>query len=157
MLRLTALIHTHNDALRLGRCLETVYPCDEIVVMDHGSTDRTVQIAREYGARVINAEFEASVGDYLKTGHWILCLHPHESLTEALAASLFEWKLQSNGAEALALAMVLREETGEGWIEKPVPQTRIVPVDWQHWYGHLPANQPESRILEGELLRFEFP
>ena len=55
---ITALLHTENDALRLGRCLETLYPCDYIHVVDHGSQDGTVPLAREYGARVIAAQPE---------------------------------------------------------------------------------------------------
>ena len=45
---ITALIHTSNDALRLGRLLETLYPCDTIVVVDHRSQDKTLRLAREY-------------------------------------------------------------------------------------------------------------
>ncbi len=150
MLRLTALIHTHNDALRLGRCLETVYPCDEIVIVDHGSTDRTVQVAQEYGARVISAGTAQP-----NAPGWILCLDPHESLTEGLAASLFEWKL--GAPEAEAFSMSLREETVQGWVEQSATQPRLVPAGWKHWQGHLPANEAKARVLEGELLRFAFP
>ena len=53
MPRSRQLLHTENDALRLGRLLETLYPCDEILIVDHGSFDATSQVAREYGARII--------------------------------------------------------------------------------------------------------
>src|SRR3954462_3857288 len=95
---ITALLHTHNDALRLGRALEMLFPCDEIVVIDHGSDDGTSVIAREYGARVLSvkAELPRDV-PYLQIVHreWILALDPRESVTEALAASLFEWKCEA--------------------------------------------------------------
>jgi hypothetical protein len=161
MLRLTALIHTYNDALRLGRCLETVYPCDEIVIVDHGSVDRTIDVAREYGARIIASRLVQSTSDtllrdYLQpAGGWVLCLDPHESLTEGLAASLFEWKLESPGVAAFSIS--LREETAKGWVEHPTAQPRLVPASWQSWHGHLPANDFNARVLEGELLRFAFP
>jgi len=93
---ITALVHTKNDALRLGRCLETLYPCDDILIVDHGSHDGTVHVAGEYGARVITAVTGASTDNYLRSPlGWILCLDPRESLTENLAASLFEWKSES--------------------------------------------------------------
>ena len=81
---ITALLHTENDALRLGRCLETLYPCDHILIVDHGSRDGTVHIAREYGARVVVATSGTSPDQYARsvTPGWILSLEPRESLTE---------------------------------------------------------------------------
>jgi glycosyltransferase involved in cell wall biosynthesis len=164
MASITAVLHTENDALRLGRALETLYACDEIVVVDHGSRDGTVRVAREYGARVVSERSGASPGDYLlfakAESGWILCLDPRESVTEKLAASLFEWKSEagrSNPAAASAFSFFLREETAEGWVEVPFAQTRLVPHTWNLWKGNFPAQEPSAIALEGELLRFVFP
>jgi len=156
---ITALIHTNNDALRLGRALETLYPCDEIVVVDHGSRDGTVSIARDYGARVVAAKPAEAPTQYLPQRHasWILCLDPHESLTEGLAASLFEWKTEEPPAVAVAFSVFLREETAEGWVENPAAQTRLVPAHWERWEKAFPRHDPSAVALEGELLRFALP
>jgi len=170
---ITALIYTENDALRLGRCLETLYPCDNIVIVDNGSSDGTESLAREYGAKIVSTATGDSPDDYLRSAGlrlanqsdakaWILCLDPRESLTEALAASLFEWKTEAesthrNGVQPLAFSMFLREETAEGWIELPAAQTRLVPHGWNRWNGRLPIHDPSALALEGELLRFVFP
>jgi glycosyltransferase involved in cell wall biosynthesis len=53
---ITALLHTTNDALRLGRALETLLPCAEIIIVDHHSADATRRIARDYGARIVTAD-----------------------------------------------------------------------------------------------------
>ena len=104
---ITALLHTQNDALRLGRCLETLYPCDEILVVDHGSQDGTVSVAREYGARVVRAAEGTAAEHYLRlafgtpTAPWVLCLDPRESLTESLAASLSADEVSDDAAVAL--------------------------------------------------------
>jgi cellulose synthase/poly-beta-1,6-N-acetylglucosamine synthase-like glycosyltransferase len=150
---ITALLHTHNDGLRLGRCLETLYPCDDIVIVDHGSDDWTLRVAREYGACILGAA--ESIPDSAR-GRWILCLDPRESLTEALAASLFEWKSETLAGQS-AFSMFLREETAEGWVQNPEAQTRLVPANWSRWEGHFPAPEKAAVALEGELLRFVLP
>lgn len=52
-LPLSVLILTKNEEARLPTCLRSVAECDDIVVLDSGSTDRTVEIARAAGARVL--------------------------------------------------------------------------------------------------------
>lgn len=174
MASITAVLHTENDALRLGRALETLYACDDILVIDHGSRDATLRVAREYGAQVVSArpgaahdgyfslvrhELEKPAGAGSAIPRWILCLDPRESLTEKLSASLFEWKSESqvNDPAAPAFSVFLREETAEGWLEVPAAQTRLVPEAWTAWKGKFPAQEPAALALEGELLRFVFP
>ncbi|MBZ5680817.1 MAG: hypothetical protein LAO24_12005 [Acidobacteriia bacterium] len=154
----TALLHTENDALRLGRALETLRPCDEIILVDHGSRDATVRIARQYGARIIAARGDTSPGSYLQSARWdwILCLDPREALTEGLEATLLEWKSVA-AASGPAFSVFLREETSDGWLDVPAPQTRLVPRTWERWHGALPLHDRSAFALEGELLRFILP
>jgi glycosyltransferase involved in cell wall biosynthesis len=157
---ITAVLHTQNDALRLGRALETLYPCDDILVVDHGSCDGTVQLAHEYGAHVVTAELGATLDQYLRSvcAGWILCVDPRESLTESLAASLYEWKSQEvEPLPAPAFSVFLREETAEGWVEVPAAQTRLIPRHWNRWRDMLPETDESAVALKGELLRFVFP
>ena len=156
---ITAVIHTNNDALRLGRTLETLYPCDEIVVIDHASRDATVHVAREYGARIVSVIAGPLAVHSLRAdpSGWLLCLDPRESLTEALAASLFEWKTEHLPGSVPAFSVYLREETAQGWIANPSAQTRLVPADWTRWEKSLPYNDSNAVALEGELLRFVLP
>lgn len=159
MRRITALLHTKDDERRIGRCLETLYPCDEIVVVDHGSSDQTLRVAREYGARIVAGKNGTTATEYLRSGWagWLLCLDPRESLTEGLAASLFDWKSQSLSGQDAAYAVRLREETSDGWVQDATAHTRLVPSSWEEWEGLLPARRPSAVALEGELLRFVFP
>ncbi len=160
---ITALLHTKNDARRLGRCLETLYACDEILIVDHGSQDATVRVARQYGARVAQAAPDASCVPYppATPAEWILALDPRESLSEGLAASLFEWKTEwkaghSGGFSSPAFAVVLHEQSAEGWIRLPA-QTRLVPGIWKRWEKGFPMHQASAVTLEGALWRFGFP
>jgi len=160
MHRITAVLHTHNDGLRLGRCLETLYPCDEALIVDHGSEDDTVRIARDYGARVIRVRDFGGAERYpehLNAG-WVLCVSPKESLTEALAASLYEWKSEPHPpSAATAFSVFLREETSQGWIAHRVAQTRLVPSDWSRWKDLFPVSEGSTPALDGALLRFWLP
>jgi hypothetical protein len=151
---ITAVLNTHNDASRLGRCLETTHPCHQVLVLDHNSADETAHVARQYGARVLTA-FSRSGAQPLFPPGWLLCLDPRDSLTEALAADLYAWTLQIPSAPAYSVR--IREETPTGWIERPQPETRLVPSDWKRWRGNLPEFDPSSILLEGFLLRFTYP
>ncbi len=159
MTSIAALIHAHNDALRLGRALETLRACHEVFVVDEGATDSTHRIAREYGARWIGP---ASLSTELEThpcSH-VLCLEACESVSEVLEASLYELRLQSLGQELFSV--FLKQETAEGWATVSAPQVRLVPKSWAHWSNHLPfvpphCSQIEIIALEGCLQRFIRP
>ncbi|MCD6727148.1 MAG: glycosyltransferase [Solirubrobacteraceae bacterium] len=79
----------------LPRCLAAARPAvDEIVVVDTGSTDRTIEIARSFGARVIEREWTGSFAQARNvaldaaTGDWILVLDADEILVEGDAPRL---------------------------------------------------------------------
>jgi glycosyltransferase involved in cell wall biosynthesis len=161
---ITALLHTMNDALRLGRTLEMILPCAEILIVDHRSVDATRRIAREYGARLVTAD-QATVNHYLDLARhdWILCMEPGESINENLQASLFEWSvlpstLPSNGVgDSSAFSVFLREQIGDKWRDLPAPETRLIPRTWALWQGRLPAHEPSAVALQGAILRFTMP
>jgi glycosyltransferase involved in cell wall biosynthesis len=52
-LPVSVVILTYNEEKRLPSCLASVAACEDLVVLDSGSTDRTVEIARAAGARVV--------------------------------------------------------------------------------------------------------
>jgi glycosyltransferase involved in cell wall biosynthesis len=157
MTRITAILHTHNDALRLGRALDSLRPCDEIIVVDHASTDGTPQIAQEHGATVKKGIEGVSPGAHVgdAKNDWVLCLQPSESLSEALEACLFEWK-HSDHAQRDSFCFPVREENASGWRMSP-PETRLVNRNSVNWTGELPAADPNSQCLNGYLLRFSTP
>lgn len=156
MPKLTALIHTFNDGLRLGRTLDSLRACDQIIVVDHGSTDNTEKVARDHGAEFVMGICGVDRGTYaVDAGHdWILCLCPNESLSEPLEAALFEWKA-SDHDETCAYNLPLREESENGW-QTLTPQTRLVNRHTISWTGDLPPTAVHE-VLNGDLLRFHQP
>ena len=160
MPHITALLHTANDGLRLGRALETLRACEEIIVVDHDSSDATLRLAREYGAQILSWTNGQDPHSYLYAAryNWILCLEPVESITEGLEATLYEWRSATDvDSNAGAFAVSIREETSDGWLNHPSPHTRLVPKNWNRWNGRLPADDPSAIALEGTILRFIFP
>lgn len=161
---ITALLHTTNDALRLGRTLETLFPCSGILVIDHGSVDATRRIARVYGARIVAAD-DWSARRYLDlaSNDWIFCMEPTECISEGLQASLFEWAARpSESIGDFAFDVVVRRQVGELWLEASLG-TRLISRRSPLWSAmfrektNLPAHKPSAVVLEGELLRFDFP
>ncbi len=87
---LSVAIVSLNEEANLGRTLESVKWADEIVVVDSGSTDRTCDVAREYGAKVIHEPWRGYVAQKnyaleLCTEDWILALDADEEVSPGLA------------------------------------------------------------------------
>lgn len=51
---LTGIVLTHNEEKNITRCLESLKFCDQILVVDDNSTDKTVQLAKKLGATVVS-------------------------------------------------------------------------------------------------------
>lgn len=87
---LSVAIVAMNEEANLGRTLASVRWADEIVVVDSGSTDRTCDIAREYGAKVIHEPWRGYVAQKnyaleLCMQDWILALDADEEVSPGLA------------------------------------------------------------------------
>jgi len=95
-MRLSVIVITRNEARNLADCLESVRFADEVVVLDSGSTDDTVEIARRHGARVEVAADWPGFGPQknralaLAGGDWVLSLDADERVTPELAAAIGE-------------------------------------------------------------------
>jgi glycosyltransferase involved in cell wall biosynthesis len=95
---LSVVIITHNEEANLRRTLESVKPLvsdgkGEIIVVDSGSTDGTVEIAKSFGAKVFVEEwkgFAAQKNSAIDkaTGDWILSLDADEEVEPALIEAL---------------------------------------------------------------------
>lgn len=97
-LLLSVVIITKNEEANLPRTLESVKPLvanghGEIIVVDSGSTDRTVEIAKSYGAKVFVEEwkgFAAQKNSAIEkaAGEWVLSLDADEAVDAQLAANI---------------------------------------------------------------------
>lgn len=93
-LPVTALVSSRNEAGLLGRCLESIAFCDEIIVIDIDSSDDTAAVAARLGARVLRHAWvpiaeRARIELVGEAKHeWLLFLDPDEVFSPVLARQL---------------------------------------------------------------------
>ncbi len=92
--KISAVVNTLNEEANIARAIKSVKWCDEILVCDMHSVDKTVEIAKSLGARVVfheKLEFvepARNLGISEANGEWILILDPDEEIPNSLAAKL---------------------------------------------------------------------
>lgn len=108
MPRLSLIVITRNEEASIARCLRSAAFVDETVVVDNGSTDKTVAIARSLGARVIETPDWPGFGPQKNraldaaTGDWVLSLDADEWL-EPLVADEIRAALGRGEADGYAM------------------------------------------------------
>jgi glycosyltransferase involved in cell wall biosynthesis len=97
-MKISACIITLNEERNLTRCLKSVAPLvDEILVIDSGSTDATLDIAGKFGARVLHQDWLGYVSQKnFALDHaahsWVLSIDADEEISPELAASIARLK-----------------------------------------------------------------
>jgi glycosyltransferase involved in cell wall biosynthesis len=90
---ISACIITLNEADRIEACLASLEFCDEIIVVDSGSSDGTVELAAARGAVVLKRAFDGyrtqkEFAVRAARHDWVLCLDADERVTAPLRASI---------------------------------------------------------------------
>jgi hypothetical protein len=90
---LTACVIARDEEARLPECLRSIAFCDEVVVVDGGSSDRTREIAREAGARVVESPWrgfaaQRNVALDHASGSWVLEIDADERVSPELARAV---------------------------------------------------------------------
>ncbi|HSE11156.1 MAG TPA: glycosyltransferase family 2 protein [Rudaea sp.] len=91
--KISACVITLDEADRIAACLESLAFCDDIVVVDSGSTDGTRELAAARGARVLERAFDGyrtqkEFAVRAARHDWVLCLDADERVTPALRAAI---------------------------------------------------------------------
>ncbi len=90
--RLCVVVMTHNEEFNLKRCLDSVVGlADEILIVDSGSTDATIEIARKYTPKIVSheykdhaAQFNWALDNAQIDSHWVMMLDADEFLLPEL-------------------------------------------------------------------------
>lgn len=105
---LTAVVIVKNEAKMIESCLDTLWWCDQVLVLDSGSTDKTAELAEKAGARVIGyahdsmAELRNEALKQVKT-EWLFYVDADERVTPTLAKEIMV-KLETSQPAALRMA-----------------------------------------------------
>ena len=101
MTKLSVIIPTYNEELYLRDALYSVKFADEIIVIDSFSTDKTVEIAKEYGCNVISRQFDNFSNQknhalQFATGDWVLFVDGDERIPYALKQEILKAMASGN-------------------------------------------------------------
>ncbi len=157
-MKISATIIACNEERRIARAIESLRCCDEIVVVDSGSTDRTVEIAQQLGARVIESPWpgyakQKNLAAAQAANDWILSLDADEALSEALEAEI--WQLRKKGPEFDAYTMPRMAQYVGRWILHsgwyPDRKIRLYDRRQATWVGEFVHESVEARGAVGHL------
>jgi glycosyltransferase involved in cell wall biosynthesis len=173
-MNLSVVILTFNEEANIGRTLASVKPLvengkGEIIIVDSGSTDRTVEIANSFGARVIVEEwkgFAAQKNSAIDkaTSDWILSLDADEELDSQLQQSLLELlksldRLAALGKQSRPDTTFILDDDAQGAIPHAdfdglyVPRKNEFLGRWIKHGGYWP--DPKLRLFRRGRGRFE--
>lgn len=95
MKKLSVVLAVYNEEERLSDCLDSIQGlADEIIVVDGGSTDRTINIAKKFGAKIIHSDnppiFHINKNKAIDaaSSDWVLQLDADEIVTKELAGEI---------------------------------------------------------------------
>lgn len=167
-LPISVAVVTLNEQENLARCLESVHElASEIVVLDSGSTDRTEEVARKFGALFMSSPWAGFAGQKNKcvekcSQPWILFLDADEVLSLELASAIRK-VFASREPDAVGFRVNRRTFYLGEWIWHswyPEWILRLVPRNTARWTGLEPhaflEEKGTSQKLDGDLLHYSF-
>lgn len=165
--KLSVIIITKNEAENIGPCLESVAWADEIIVVDSGSTDATVEICRKHGAQVYVHDWQGfGVQKNRALSHatheWVFSIDADERVSAELCAAIKTALLKKDGCPAYRVSRLSsycgRFMHHSGWYPDHI--VRLFRRDTARFSDALVHESIEIQgkigILQGELLHYSY-
>lgn len=162
MARLTATVVAQDEEGALPACLESLRFCDEVLVVDGGSKDRTRELAHQAGARVLTRPFDdfAHQHEFARTqatGDWILSIDADERASPELA--LAARSAIDGNATAAAYALPFKNHFRGVWLRRggfwPDRHVRLFARERCSYDLSRPVH--EKLVVRGETARLSAP
>lgn len=170
-IKLSVVLAVFNEEKNLGKCLETVKNlADEIIIVDGGSIDKTIKIAREYGAKVIVTDnppvFHINKQKAIDacSGEWILQLDADERVTPSLKQEISE-AIKERNDETTAYYLPRKNYFLGHWMKKGGLHPDYVIRLFQKDKAYLPCKSVHEQMkvkgrvgyFKNELLHYPYP
>jgi len=169
MPRITATIITFNEEARIAEAIACLSCCDGVIVVDSGSTDRTRDIARRLGARVIEHEWpgysnQKNFAAEQSANDWIFSVDADERVSIELADEIARWKTNPSSAIPVAWSMPRRAFYLGRWIKHsgwyPDRKIRLYDRRYCRWEGDFVHEWVNVKghvgKFRGDLLHFPY-
>ena len=156
---ITLIVITRNEERLIGQCLRSAAFCDELIVVDSLSTDRTVAIAENLGAYVIHQEFtnyvrQKQIALNHAASEWILLLDADEQVTWALAREI-EMTIAASDADGYRIRRVLYHL--RHYYVRPIYHDRPTRL-FRRDRAHIGGIDPHDKVIvEGRVGRLAAP
>jgi glycosyltransferase involved in cell wall biosynthesis len=144
MLDLTVVILTHNEEKHIARALASVRRfAREVLVVDSGSTDRSVEIATALGARVLKhpfvnyaRQFQWALDEGGIATRWVMRLDADEIVSDELAEEILQ-KLPALGDDVAGIRLKRRHVFLGRWIRHGGRYPLVLLRIWRHGQGRI--------------------
>lgn len=154
----TVMIFTLDEEQNLPACLDSLGWCDDVIVIDSFSRDRTEQIARERGARFFQNKFEGFgtqrnwAVDHAAPKHdWILVLDADERVTDEMVAEMANL-LASPPPELAAYRLKRRFHLWGRWLQhSSLYPTWVVRLIHKDRVRYVNRGHAETQEVAGEI------
>lgn len=162
MSKITAVIIAKNEDERIGRCLNSLAFCDEILVIDNDSTDKTVEIAKKHGAKVhtfSSSDYSAARNYGLKHTKtpWILYVDADEEVSKQLAQEIVTVITEGSSFSAYRLRRKNFYLGSNPWPKIEQLERLFLRDKLIRWEGELhesPTISGEIGVLQGFLFHY---
>jgi (heptosyl)LPS beta-1,4-glucosyltransferase len=161
--KLSVTIITRDEEAQIGDCLESVRWADEIIVVDTGSVDRTLELCAKHTPHVHGRPWEGyapakNTAIALATGDWILSLDADERVSEGLRQEIVTLQQQLMNTRAHGYAIPRRNYLWGHWLRHgglyPDYQIRL----FKRGKGEFKARRVhESVVIDGPVERLRHP